>query len=805
MSERIDLTLVKPTLYLSEVAFMNNEGYRELKEGMTGDVLEEVLRKNVDVYNGETDEELIDYLKKNFTVVASLADEDNSGLNAILFHRESDDKYFLTADGMHTAYWWSEMLTDGRAVAQYPDAFREPGSYKLQLTQIVEFLRDNLPEGKKVVLTGQSLGGTNITAAAMLLGDLVEVAIAYNGPNPTGWATLSDGNFIKISRGPSRPDLYGVPKGDGTELTVEIILSNIDTSMIHQLTNKGDIYAGRVILDDAQTQGVSIGTNLRFDVDFFDGMSSGEVHNLNASRGLLENPRYFSEESGFTDQVEVVTRTGDDLLQSALDSGRVVKLKVSTFSRELGYQELVDIDAGVRRGQDGVDQLVDFVRSYSQGTLPVPENVYDLKGIQDFVDISFRDATEVTVVHNNDVENLLGKNLPTTKDGWSQVRQQWATAQVESRYRNWEIKWLSDTRVIVNWPGRAADSLVLSYDGFWGRFLPVDPRIVEGLSEGTENEEQVPDELGEAIRGPRTAVELERLTYEEAKAEVESAYENWHFNWISDDQVVVSWPGKSVRSVPLSYDKEAGRFWRTDVGMKKDAPEEGEEKDQAPDQPGQALKSAIDKAAFDVPAAAMQHLERMQEARRAEAFPPTDRPHMPQGRLLLTSAQRFLERRGAMWIPFQKKRLPTRAERHDEAGAFYGEKMRQAKSAGERQRVREEFVASHLAIDADQDQRDRETAWAQATKADPEIGGKNLKDSLMFARYALDHFGDVELYDFLDDTGLGNHPEVIRMFKRVGEAAEGDRTSRPMPYRRPGWENRKRPKTVQWLGMRFHR
>ncbi len=304
---------------------------------------------------------------------------------------------------------------------------------------------------------------------------------------------------------------------------------------------------------------------------------------------------------------------------------------------------------------------------------------------------------------------------------------------------------------------------------------------------------------------PRTVEELQRARYEKAKAAVEAAYPNWSFDWISDDEVVVTWPGKSVRSVPLSYDKEAGRFWRTDVGMKKDASEEGEDRGQVPDKPGQALKSAIDNAGFDVSAAAMQHLERMQEARRGEAFPPTDRPHMPQGRLLLTSAQRFLERRGAMWIPFQKKRLPSRAERHDEAGAFYGEKMRHAKTEGEKQRVREEFVASHLAIDADQDQRDRETAWAQATKADPEIGGKNLKDSLMFARYALDHFGDVELYDFLDDTGLGNHPEVIRMFMRVGVATEGDRTSRPMPPPRPGWENRKRPKTVQWLGMRFHR
>ncbi len=262
MSQKIDLTLVKPTLYLSEVAFMKNEGYQELEEGMTGEALGQVLRNYVDEYKGERDEKLIDYVKDNFSVVASFADPNNTGLNAIIFHREVDDKYFVVADGMHTYHYFHEAPVDAWAVALYPMAFRKPGSPNLQLTQFVDFIRENLPEGKTAILTGQSLGGTNATAAAIMLGDLVETAIAFNAPNPVGWATLSDGNFVKISRGPSMFDLSGIPQEEVTEpgLTVEIVLSNVDSSRIFQLTNKRDPFAGRVILDNALTQGTSVGT-----------------------------------------------------------------------------------------------------------------------------------------------------------------------------------------------------------------------------------------------------------------------------------------------------------------------------------------------------------------------------------------------------------------------------------------------------------------------------------------------------------------------------------------------------------------
>jgi hypothetical protein len=67
--------------------------------------------------------------------------------------------------------------------------------------------------------------------------------------------------------------------------------------------------------------------------------------------------------------------------------------------------------------------------------------------------------------------------------------------------------------------------------------------------------------------------------------------------------------------------------------------------------------------------------------------------------------------------------------------------------------------------------------WAKSAEQDPEIGGKNWKQSQQFAARALDAFGAEKGSDFralLDDTGLGNHPEMIRMFRKIGEAVGED-------------------------------
>lgn len=67
------------------------------------------------------------------------------------------------------------------------------------------------------------------------------------------------------------------------------------------------------------------------------------------------------------------------------------------------------------------------------------------------------------------------------------------------------------------------------------------------------------------------------------------------------------------------------------------------------------------------------------------------------------------------------------------------------------------------------------TEWAETAKADKEFGGEKLAENLGVAKKALDAFATPELRTLLDQSGLGNHPEVIRMFYRAGKAISEDR------------------------------
>lgn len=68
-------------------------------------------------------------------------------------------------------------------------------------------------------------------------------------------------------------------------------------------------------------------------------------------------------------------------------------------------------------------------------------------------------------------------------------------------------------------------------------------------------------------------------------------------------------------------------------------------------------------------------------------------------------------------------------------------------------------------------------SWLEEAKADKEIGGQNWNASLGLAAKALDQLGFPKGSPFrniLDESGLGNHPEAIRAFARVGKAIGED-------------------------------
>lgn len=67
------------------------------------------------------------------------------------------------------------------------------------------------------------------------------------------------------------------------------------------------------------------------------------------------------------------------------------------------------------------------------------------------------------------------------------------------------------------------------------------------------------------------------------------------------------------------------------------------------------------------------------------------------------------------------------------------------------------------------------TQWADASRNDKEFGGEKLSENLAVAKKALDQFGTPELRTLLNESGLGNHPDVIRFMYRAGKAISEDR------------------------------
>ena len=64
--------------------------------------------------------------------------------------------------------------------------------------------------------------------------------------------------------------------------------------------------------------------------------------------------------------------------------------------------------------------------------------------------------------------------------------------------------------------------------------------------------------------------------------------------------------------------------------------------------------------------------------------------------------------------------------------------------------------------------------WAADVKADKEIGGDKLTANLSAAQRALDQFGSSELKEYLNATGLGNHPDLVKTFVKIGKAMSED-------------------------------
>lgn len=66
------------------------------------------------------------------------------------------------------------------------------------------------------------------------------------------------------------------------------------------------------------------------------------------------------------------------------------------------------------------------------------------------------------------------------------------------------------------------------------------------------------------------------------------------------------------------------------------------------------------------------------------------------------------------------------------------------------------------------------TGWVDTAKADPEIGGAKWDSTVKTASGVVGKFGSPELKEYLNASGAGNHPEMIRFMAKVGAVISED-------------------------------
>tara|TARA_R110000824_G_scaffold218827_3_gene405521 strand:+ start:286 stop:921 length:636 start_codon:yes stop_codon:yes gene_type:complete len=70
--------------------------------------------------------------------------------------------------------------------------------------------------------------------------------------------------------------------------------------------------------------------------------------------------------------------------------------------------------------------------------------------------------------------------------------------------------------------------------------------------------------------------------------------------------------------------------------------------------------------------------------------------------------------------------------------------------------------------------QDQISEWRDEASSDSEIGGAKFQENIGLAKKGLDVFGNEKLKEALNTSGMGNHPEIIRMLTKIGAAVSDD-------------------------------
>ncbi len=64
--------------------------------------------------------------------------------------------------------------------------------------------------------------------------------------------------------------------------------------------------------------------------------------------------------------------------------------------------------------------------------------------------------------------------------------------------------------------------------------------------------------------------------------------------------------------------------------------------------------------------------------------------------------------------------------------------------------------------------------WVESIKTDKELGGDGFNKNIEMAKRVVDRYGTDSFKKALNDSGLGNHPELVRFVSRIGKIMSED-------------------------------
>jgi len=88
---------------------------------------------------------------------------------------------------------------------------------------------------------------------------------------------------------------------------------------------------------------------------------------------------------------------------------------------------------------------------------------------------------------------------------------------------------------------------------------------------------------------------------------------------------------------------------------------------------------------------------------------------------------------------------------------------------------REDNAIANFVIKSHDQQEALISDWAEQTKNDPQLGGDNLKETVIHAKKAAEAFGSESFIKEIRETGYGNHPEFVRFLSKIGSLMSDDK------------------------------